>query len=109
MHKLNQHVQHESTRRAYEVRSRKGVVIGARGTIAFASIYTMREGIGPKPAPLWYVERRLDCGTWITAARDMQGRDLAEARRIVKGFNRAMRRKMYRVVTRNVSGGYDPE
>lgn len=105
-HKV-QHEQHESTRYAYERRSRKGAVTGGGGTLAFASIYTMREGVGPKALPLWYVERRIG-DVWVTAPRDMQGRTIEEAKNIVAGYNRATGTRMYRIVAKNGLGAYNP-
>lgn len=96
-----EHLPHEATRHAYEQFGKKG--IRAKGSIAFTSVYTLRQGVKNEPLPLWYVERYDPVRkTWLTAAADMQGDTLAGARNLVSGW------PQYRVVVLNAVGAYVP-
>lgn len=120
-----QHVQHEATRLAAEVlvrgkgpRKREHRVNGgvlpagvgrlaglkAVGSIAYASVYTQRDGIKPRPAPPdFHVERRLRSGIWVVD-KNAHCKTLEQARNYVHGFA-----KVSRVMVKNWIGAFNPD
>lgn len=98
-----QHVQHEATRYAAELQHVETGRIKPVGTLAFASIYAQAApSLEQAQYREYYVERRLACGMWITAEREMQRKNINLARELVKGM------PQYRVVVHMGNGNYKP-